>query len=131
MRRSPLSSTSGATRAAVLSSTMLCAVALAPPQAEAKDAYLAAVRTCVNATGKNAGTCVVAATPAPGDPVPVWSFVAISPAEFSAGAPAAATLAQAVVPGPLLTADSSDTSGLTVHLLNLLPVPVSLIIPPG
>lgn len=135
MRRSQLLATSAASRAGVLSfltlsSLTLCAVALGAPQARAADAYLAAVRTCIDAAGKNAGSCVLTAARAPGDPVPVWAFVALTPAEFAAGAPlAAATLAKAVVPGPLLTANSGDTSGLTVHLLNLLPVPVSLIIP--
>lgn len=118
--------TSGMIRAFVLSSTALCAMAIASPQAHAKDVYLAAVRTCVTPTGGSADGCAIGGT---ASAVPVWSFVAISPAEFSAKALLSTTHASAVVPGPLLNVDSSDTSGLSVHLLNLLPVPTSLIIP--
>ena len=126
LSRAPLLATSGLVRAVVLSSTALCAIGLTTP-AFAKDAYLAAVRTCVDAAGKSAGSCLVAATSPAGAPVPVWAFVTLSAAESNAGVPDAATLAQAVVPGPMLTADSGGS--LTVHLLNLLPVPVSLVIP--
>jgi len=126
LSRAPLLATSGLVRALVLSSTALCAIGLTTP-AFAKDAYLAAVRTCVDAASKSAGSCLVAATSPAGAPVPVWAFVTLSAAEFNAGVPDAATLAQAVVPGPMLTADSGGS--LTVHLLNLLPVPVSLVIP--
>ncbi len=129
MRRSLLLGTSAASRAVVLSSLAVCATAIGAPTAEAKDVYLAAVRTCVTPAGVGAGPCTVATTPLATDPVPVWSFVSISPAEFSAGALSTTPLTGATVPGPLLNVDSGDTSGLSVHLLNLLPVPTSIIIP--
>lgn len=117
-----------ALRALLLSSAALCAIMAAAPRAEAKDAYIAAVRTCIDAAGKNAdANCAAGSTSAA--QVPVWSFVQITAAEFGAKKLSTTLISGAVVPGPLLTADSGDASGLTIHLLNLLPVPVSLVIP--
>ncbi len=123
MRYSRLASARAVPRAVALS---ILALAAAASQAQAKDVYLAAVRTCVDKTGTTAGACAVGGT---ASAIPVWSFVSISLAEFTAKALQPATLASAVVPGPMLNVDSGDTSGLMIHLLNLLPVPTSLIIP--
>jgi FtsP/CotA-like multicopper oxidase with cupredoxin domain len=96
-------------------------------EAQAKDVYLAAVRTCITPAGVGAGNCTAVNDPIA--PVPVWSLMSITKAEFDAGALTTTLLSSGTVPGPLLNVDSGDTSGLTIHLLNLLPVPTSLIIP--
>ena len=113
-----------ARRALLLSSIAIGSVAAAAP-ADAKEYWLVAVRSCITAAGVNADGCTVAAHPQPTDPVPVWSFVSVTPDAFAAGAPGAS--AQALIPGPLLNVDSTDT--LTIHLLNQLAVPTSLIVP--
>lgn len=113
------------TRVLLLSTAALCGFLA---RAEAKDAYLAAIRTCIDATGKNANLNCAVGSVSPAQ-VPVWSFLQITPAEFAAKTITTTPISGAVVPGPLLTADSGDSAGLTIHLLNLLPVPVSLVIP--
>lgn len=113
------------TRILLLSTAALCVHA---PQVEAKDAYLAAVRTCMDASGKNTDLNCASGS-ASAAQVPIWSFLQITAAEYAAKKLSATPISGAVVPGPLLTADSGDSAGLTVHLLNLLPVPVSLVIP--
>ena len=119
---------------ALLSATVLSGLALVPLAANAKEAWLAAVRTCVQPSGLSFGVCPVGGGPLTTDPVPVWSFVSITKAEFDAYTPASgpaafASFATAAVPGPLMTADSADGAGLKIHLLNTLPMPVSLVVP--
>jgi hypothetical protein len=100
-------------------------IALGIAAASAKDVYLAAMPLCIMPETGDTTVCTggIGLT----DPVPMWGFAELTLAQYNASDIAAAV---PTVPGPVIMVTPADLgSPLNIHLLNTLPVPVSIVVP--